>query len=422
MNTKFKRLNHDDIIRSFSKLKDLKKVSDEMSVSEFLVKKTLINSGIDYNFTKIKPKERVVGSLDHKEVIKKYNEIGHTKSTAKYYNISVTSLVKILHLNGVKIKKIKITDDEIIKKYNETKKIISVSNELKLSEKYISNVLRRNNIDILYPNKSGINIGNVYGKLTIIDIEKYVTSGGNSRLKYVCKCECGNVVKWRSQEINVEGRTNCGCVYLKKLEDKKRIREELKKVTEEKNRIKLLNRKSKKIPLFVEPKYHAGVKKGRWTILSTESKGKLKKVTVECECGKIKTIGISSFYNSNSCGCLQVDKSTKHGNAPKNDDFKRKWYDRWRSMIKRCYVEKNKAYHNYGGRGIKVCDRWLEPNGKGCKNYIKDIFDALGSQPSSEHSLDRIDNDGMYTIENMRWATNSEQSKNQRRFLKTERV
>lgn len=94
MSTKFERTNHDDILRSYSKFHDLKKVSDEMLVSEYIVKKLLISSGVDYDYTKTKV-DRVIGLLDHDEVIKKYHEIGHTKSTAKYFNISVTSLVII---------------------------------------------------------------------------------------------------------------------------------------------------------------------------------------------------------------------------------------------------------------------------------------------------------------------------------------
>ena len=87
-------------------------------------------------------------------------------------------------------------------------------------------------------------------------------------------------------------------------------------------------------------------------------------------------------------------------------------------MIKRCYDPKMHAYPNYGGRGIKVCDRWLEPNGVGSQNYYEDIHNILGPQPSPEHSLDRINNDGMYEITNLRWATNSQQAKNQRRNKK----
>ena len=87
-------------------------------------------------------------------------------------------------------------------------------------------------------------------------------------------------------------------------------------------------------------------------------------------------------------------------------------------MISRCHNPKTKGYHNYGGRGIYVCDRWRLPNGKGCKNYLGDIKKHLGPKPEGNYSLDRIDNDGPYEITNLRWADASTQTKNQRRFAK----
>jgi hypothetical protein len=88
-------------------------------------------------------------------------------------------------------------------------------------------------------------------------------------------------------------------------------------------------------------------------------------------------------------------------------------------MISRCYNPKNRGYVNYGGRGITVCEKWRLPDGEGCKNYIEDIHNILGPQPSPGHSLDRIDNDGPYVITNLRWATRSVQNKNKRHPKRT---
>jgi hypothetical protein len=81
---------------------------------------------------------------------------------------------------------------------------------------------------------------------------------------------------------------------------------------------------------------------------------------------------------------------------------------RWGAMIDRCTNPKSKGYARYGGRGIKVCKRWLV-----FKNYEADIA-TLGPRPSPAHTLDRINNDGNYTLKNMRWASPSQQSRNQR--------
>ena len=82
-------------------------------------------------------------------------------------------------------------------------------------------------------------------------------------------------------------------------------------------------------------------------------------------------------------------------------------YKTWDSMIGRCYHKTNASYKNYGARGITVCQEWLDD----FANFLRD----MGNKPEG-HTLDRIDNDKGYSKDNCRWATWSEQIRNQRRF------
>jgi Sigma-70, region 4 len=89
-------------------------------------------------------------------------------------------------------------------------------------------------------------------------------------------------------------------------------------------------------------------------------------------------------------------------------------YRAWEAMIDRCYNERSCNFKHYGARGIVVCQRW--------RNSFDAFFADMGQRPSGGHSIDRINNDGNYEPKNCRWATKSEQRRNQRDLHEAKRT
>lgn len=130
-----------------------------------------------------------------------------------------------------------------------------------------------------------------------------------------------------------------------------------------------------------------------------------------CVCGGLTNVRSSTLRDgrSKSCGCLILDQCRNRPNRLKhghNAVGKRsRTYSCWGDMIKRCTNPKAGNYVYYGGRGIKVCDRW-----RSFENFLAD----MGECPNGL-SIDRIDNDGNYELSNCHWATALEQARNKRR-------
>lgn len=122
-----------------------------------------------------------------------------------------------------------------------------------------------------------------------------------------------------------------------------------------------------------------------------------------CDCGKtilVKGVKLRKGHTQ-SCGCLQREAikniATTHG---KSDTVE---YSSWLAMKQRCLNPNNTNYKNYGGRGIKVCDEWLES----FENFLQD----MGNRPEGT-SLERKDVNGDYSKLNCEWASFSKQSYN----------
>ena len=197
--------------------------------------------------------------------------------------------------------------------------------------------------------------GTVLERLTVIS---YQGDG-----KYLCHCSCGNKTHiTQGKYIKQKRVKSCGCI-----------------------------KKEQSIKI--------GEKYGMLTVVE---KLKNSLYIFSCDCGNKEFIRKGGDVKSGkikSCGCLFHNLTNS------------KEYKSWRSMKQRCYCPNNPDYHNYGGRGITVCDRWLES--------FESFYEDMGErpEPKKDYSLDRINVNGDYCKENCRWATAEEQSNNTRETI-----
>jgi hypothetical protein len=168
---------------------------------------------------------------------------------------------------------------------------------------------------------------------------------------------------------------------------------------------------------------YIGKKYGRLTILregqpAIYKSTKMKKVVCVCECGIEKEIDLNSIKRgkSTSCGCYNKEsasiRATTHGKTMLSKGVKRSEYSVWVKIKSRCTKKSDKSYCHYGGRGIKVCDRWI--------NSFENFIEDMGYRPNSNYSIERIDYNKDYCPENCKWIHKSEQPKNMRRVKKIE--
>lgn len=155
-----------------------------------------------------------------------------------------------------------------------------------------------------------------------------------------------------------------------------------------------------------------GLKFSKLQVISLDTTKSRPAYLCQCDCGsKLIVAGANLRKNhTKSCGCLKkylaAQRATKHGSSGSY------LYTLWAGIKQRCLNTEHPSYPDYGGRGIKMCSTWNE-----YKTFEKDVIKAIGHRPSNKYSLDRINNNKHYEINNIQWSTRKEQVINTRKRL-----
>lgn len=220
-------------------------------------------------------------------------------------------------------------------------------------------------------------IGKRFGKLTILSIDD--THQGN-HYYYNCKCDCGNIIsKRRNSILDAKETPSCGCYKIEKASSD------------------IIGKTFNQLTVLSFDHYE------------NKPDGRKKYYfKCRCTCGNECVVEKLSLVNNatKSCGCRHTSMMGMS---------ETKFYRIYNAMKDRCYNINNIYYKNYGGRGIIVCDRWLDPI-NGFKNFKEDMYDTylehVRVNGESNTTIERIDVNKNYCKENCTWATYKEQANN----------
>jgi hypothetical protein len=216
--------------------------------------------------------------------------------------------------------------------------------------------------------------GQRFGRLVVIRYSKTVSKNA----LWICKCDCGKEIEVRGTKLRNGWTQSCGCYKNDRTSECK-----TKDITGEKygmlTAIKLVGKNEK----------HQGL----WECV--------------CDCGNHRIVPLPYLTSGGytSCGC--VTKQKLHDIFTRHGDSYTRLYNTWRNMKYRCLNQNADCYANYGGRGIKVCNEWID-------SYETFRDWALLNGYSDDLTLDRKDNDGDYEPSNCRWVSYIVQNNNRR--------